>query len=74
MVIKEGKNPRLCHDASTTKKPTDTIMNQIIPVGQEAPITFGKVNIQLYINMYNTRISYPLAVILLAMGDRKACF
>jgi hypothetical protein len=32
------------------------------------------VKIQLYIDIYNTRISYPLAVILLAMGDIKACF
>ncbi len=73
MVIKEGKNPRLCYDTSTTKKHTDIVMNQITPVAQEAPITFGKVKIQLYIDIYNTRISYPLAVILLAMGDIKAC-
>ncbi len=32
MVLKEGKNPCLCYDASTTKKPTDIIMNQITPV------------------------------------------
>ncbi len=27
MVLKEGKNPCLCYDASTTKKPTDIVMN-----------------------------------------------
>jgi hypothetical protein len=27
MVLKEGKNPCLCCDASTTKKPTDIIIN-----------------------------------------------
>ena len=32
MVIKEGKNPHLCYNASTTKKPTDIVMNQITPV------------------------------------------
>jgi hypothetical protein len=32
MVIKEGKNPCLCYNASTTKKPTDIVMNQITPV------------------------------------------
>jgi hypothetical protein len=74
MVLKEGKNPCPCYDASTTKKPTDIVMNQITPVAQEAPITFGRVKIQLYIDMYNTRISYPLAVIFLAMGNIKACF
>jgi hypothetical protein len=72
MVLKEGKNPCLCYNASTTKKPTDIVMNQITPVAQEAPITFGRVNIQLYIDIYNTRIIYPLAVILLAMGNIKA--
>jgi hypothetical protein len=74
MLLKEGKNPHLCYDASTTKKPTDIIMNQITLVAQEAPITFGRVKIQLYIDIYNTRISYPLAVIFLAMGNIKACF
>jgi hypothetical protein len=33
-----------------------------------------KVKIQLYIDKYNTRFSYPSAVIFLAMGDIKACF
>jgi hypothetical protein len=28
MVIKEGKNPHLCYNASTTKKSTDIVMNQ----------------------------------------------
>jgi hypothetical protein len=49
-------------------------MNQVTLVVQEAPITFGKVKIQLYMDIYKTRISYPLAIILLAMGDIKACF
>ncbi len=57
------------------RKPTDIIMNQVtLLVAWEAPITFGKVKIQLYIAIYNTRISYLLAIILLAMGDMKACF
>jgi hypothetical protein len=29
---------------------------------------------QLYINIYNTRVSYPTLIILLAMADAKACF
>jgi hypothetical protein len=32
MVLKENKNPHLCYNASTTKKPTDIVMNQITPV------------------------------------------
>jgi hypothetical protein len=74
MVLKEGKSPRLCYDASTTKKPTNIVMNQITPVAQEAPITIGRVKIQLFIDIYNTRISYLLAVIFLTMGDIKKCF
>jgi hypothetical protein len=60
MVIKEDKSPCLCYDASITRKPTDIVMNQVTPVVQEAPITFGKVKIQLFIDIYNTRISYSL--------------
>ncbi len=74
MLIKEGKYPGLYYNASTTMKPTNNIMNGITPVTQEAPITFGKVKILLYIDIYNTRISYSLAIILLAMGDKKAWF
>jgi hypothetical protein len=73
MVLKEGKNPRLCYNALTTKNPTDIVMNQITPVAQEASITFGRVKIQLYVDIYNTRISYPLAAIFVAMGNIKAC-
>jgi hypothetical protein len=67
MVIKEGKNPCLCYNVSTTRKPTNIIMNQVTLVAREASITFGKVKIQLYINIYNTRIRYPPAIILLVM-------
>jgi hypothetical protein len=74
MVIKEGKNPRLCYNASTTKKFTDIVMNQVTPFVQEAPITFGRVKIPLHIDIHNRRISYLLAVILLTMGNIKVCF
>jgi hypothetical protein len=74
MVLKEDNNPCLCYDATTTRKPSDIVMNQVTPVRREAPITVGKVEQQLYMDIYNTRISYPLAVILLAMGNIKACF
>jgi hypothetical protein len=66
--------PCLCYNASTKRKPTDSVINLVTPVAQEAPITFRKVKIQLYIDIYNARISYPLAIILLAMGNIKAYF
>ncbi len=74
MVIKEDKNPHLYCDASPTRKPSDIIMNQVTPIVQEAPIVYGIVKIHLSINIYNTRISYPLGMILLAMDNIKACF
>jgi hypothetical protein len=74
MVIKAGKNNQLCWDGSTTIKPTDIVMNQVTPIIREAPITFGHVKMQLYTDIYNTHVSYPLFTILLAMADVKACF
>ena len=53
---------------------TDIVMNQVTPVSREAPITFSHVKIQLYIDIYNTRLSNPTATILLGMADIKACF
>jgi hypothetical protein len=73
MVIKEEDNPHLCYDASTTRKPTNIVMNQVTTVAGEALITFIKVKIKLYTNIYNTRISHPLAKISLAMGNIKTC-
>jgi hypothetical protein len=49
-------------------------MNQVTPVAQEAPVTFGHVKSQIYTDIYNTHISYPTATILLALADIKACF
>ncbi len=74
MVIKAGKNDRLCWDRWTTIKPINTVMNQVTPVIHEATITFGHVKMQLYSDIYNTRVSYLTLTILLAMADVKACF
>ncbi len=41
-LLKEGKNPCLCYNASTTKKPTNIVMNQITSVAQEAPKSLGE--------------------------------
>jgi hypothetical protein len=55
-------------------KPTDIVMNQITPVDQESPVTFGHVKLQIYIDTYNTRISYPTNIIIIALANIKACF
>ncbi len=49
-------------------------MNQVTPVAHEAPVMFGHVKSQIYTDIYNTRISYPAAMILLGLADIKACF
>jgi hypothetical protein len=49
-------------------------MNQGTPVAKEAPVKFGHVKSQIYMDIYNTRISYPTATILLGLADAKACF
>jgi hypothetical protein len=72
MVIKAGKSDCLCWDGSTTIKPTDIVMNQVTPLTPKAPITFGLVKMQMCIDIYNTRITYPTFIILLTMADVKA--
>ncbi len=72
IVIKDGKNNCIVWDGSTVTWPTDIVMNQVI--AQEAPVTFGHVNSQIYMDIYNTRISYPTATSLLDLADVKVCF
>ena len=74
MVIKPGKNNRLAFDASTTRLPTDIVLNQVTPMANKAPITFGSTKMQFLIDIYNTRISFPDAPILLGTAGIKACF
>jgi len=74
VVMKPGKNDPLVWDGTTAFLALDIVMNQVTPVNCEAPITFGHVKIQLYIDIYNKRISHSYVVILLGMADIKACF
>jgi hypothetical protein len=74
IIIKDGNNDRIFWDGSTVTLPTDTVMNQVTPVAKEAPVTFGHVKRQIYIDVYNTRISYPTATILLGLANVKVCF
>ncbi len=74
VVMKLGKNDHLVWDGTTILLDLDIVMNQVTPVTREAPVTFGHIKIQLYINIYNTHISHPNDVILLGMADIKACF
>jgi hypothetical protein len=71
IVVKDSKNDRIVWDGSTITRPTDIVMNQVTPVAQEAPVTFGHVKSQIYMDIYNTRISYPTATILLGLAAVK---
>ena len=74
MAIKQGKNNRLAFDTSTTRLPTDIVLNQVTPMANKAPIKFGSTKMQFLIDIYTTRISFPDAPILLGTADIKACF
>ncbi len=41
IIIKDGKNNHIVWDGLTVTRLTDIVMNQVIPVAQEAPVTFG---------------------------------
>jgi hypothetical protein len=74
VILKPGENDRIVWDRTTILLALDIVMNQVMPVTCKAPITFGHVKIQLYTDIYNTRVSHPNDVILLGMADIKACF
>jgi hypothetical protein len=74
IIIKDGKNDCIVWDGLTVTRPTDIVMNQVTPVAKEAPVTFGHVKNQIYMDIYNTRFSYLTATILLGLADVKACF
>ncbi len=74
IVIKDSRNDRIVWDGLTVTRPIDIVMIQVTPVAQEAPVTFDHVKSQIYTDIYNTRISYPTATILLGLADVKACF
>ena len=52
----------------------DVVMNDITSTDDEAEVTFGMVKTLFYVYLYNLRISFSSADILLAMADVKACF
>ncbi len=74
IVTKDSKNDCIVWDGSTVTWQTDIVMNQITPVAQEAPVMFGHVNSQIYMDICITHISYPTATILLGLADIKAYF
>jgi hypothetical protein len=74
IVIKDRWNNCIVWDGLTVTQPTDIVMNQVTPVTQEGPVTFCHVKSQIYMDIYNARISYPTATVFLGLADVKACF
>ncbi len=74
VVMKLGENNCLVWDGTTILLALDIVMNQVTPVTREAPVTFGHIKIQLYIDIYNMLVSHPNDVILLGIADIKANF
>jgi hypothetical protein len=68
------KNKRIVWDGSTKRFESSVVMNDVTPTDEEAEITFGETFMNLLVWIYNMRISFPLAIIFLAMADVKACF
>ena len=70
---KNGKF-RVIFDASTRLTPDEIVLNDVTNRDDEAEIDFGKAKLNLLINIYNWRISYPNEKIYLALADITACF
>ncbi len=51
IVMKDSKNDCIVWDGLTVTQSTDTVMNQVTPVAKEAPVTFGHVKIQIYMDI-----------------------
>ncbi len=72
---KDSKNDHIVWDGSTVTRPINIVMNQVTPViAQELPVTFGHFKSQIYMDIYNTSISYQTATILLGLANVKVCF
>ena len=72
MVLKPGSDPRLVWDGSTKLLWDDIVMNDIIPLEDEADITFGRVKPDYLKYLFNLRVLHPNEEIYLANADVKA--
>ncbi len=61
-------------DSLTQTIPDKVVLNHKTSKDFEAIINFGKTKINLFINIFNWRITYPREIIHLALADTTACF
>ena len=65
---------RAIWDGTTKLTPEDVVANDQRPTEDEAEVTFGMVKVLFYWLWFNMIVSFPEAVIFLALADTKACF
>ena len=73
MRKKYGKYRVIC-DSSTQTWMNEVVLNHVTTTEMEATINFGKSKLNLLINIYNWRVSFPREIIYLALSDITACF
>ena len=52
----------------------EVVLNHVTTTKLEATIRFGKSKLNLLINIYNWRVSFPREIIYLVLADITACF
>jgi hypothetical protein len=52
----------------------EAVLNHVTTTDHKAIIDFGRAKMNLFINIYNWRVSYPDETIYLALADITACF
>jgi hypothetical protein len=54
--------------------PDKAVLNHVTTTDHKAIIDFGQAKTNLFIDIYNWRVSYPDETIYLALADITACF
>jgi hypothetical protein len=73
-IRKKYNKFRVIFDSSTQMSPDEAVLNHVTTTDHKANIDFGRAKMNLFINIYNWRISYPDETIYLALADITACF
>jgi hypothetical protein len=61
-------------DSLTQTIPDEVVLNHETSKDINAIINFGKAKINLFINIYSWRITYPREIIYVALANITACF
>ena len=70
----ENRKYPVIFDSSTQTWMNEVVLNHVTTTKLEATINFGKSKMNLLINIYNWRKSFPREIIYLVFSDITACF